>query len=83
MVFLLHDLQRQGTADTEEDEESPLPPERVDSHAKHKPVDEFGICKEVKCTARSFRLEEPRHVDPSLHTVFLRSRKGINKEHEQ
>ena len=78
-----HHLQRQRTAHTEEDEERPLPPERIDHDAKDEPVDQFGVGEEVEGAGRGATLEELGHVDPSFHPLWSRPCERVDEEHEK
>ena len=78
-----HNLQRQRTAHTEEDEECPLPPERIDHDAEDEPVDQLGVSEEVEGSGRRTTLDELGHVDPPLHPNWSRPRERIDEEHEK
>ena len=78
-----HNLQRQRTAHTAEDEERPLPPERIDDDAEDEPVDQFGVGEEVEGSGRGATLEELGHVDPPLHPLWSRPRERVDEEHEE
>ena len=68
---------------TEEHEQRPLPPERIDQDDEDEPIDEFGVGEEIESSSRCKRFNRARHVDPPLHPVFMRGGQGVDKEHEQ
>ena len=70
-VLSLHHLQWQRAPHAEQHEERPLPPERVDHYAEHKPVDQLRIGEEVEGSGWCPTLDEFGHVDPFLHPIFV------------
>ena len=78
-----HNLQRQRAAHAAEDEERPLPPERIDDDAEDEPVDQLGVGEEVEGSGRGTTLEELGHVDPPFHPLWSRPRERIDEEHEK
>lgn len=63
----LDDALRKHEAQSEKDEERPLPAEWVEGDTEGEPPDELEISKEVESTGRRRRFQKLRHFDPSLH----------------
>jgi hypothetical protein len=78
-----HDLLRQRRSNTHQDEQRPLPAERIDHNHKHKPIDQLCVSEELKSTRGSPLLDEPRKINPELHRPLIRPRQWIHEKHEQ
>lgn len=81
--FLLNHLHGQSTANAEQDERSPLPPERVNQDDKEEPVDQFRVREEVKGTGRGESFHQSCPVDPSFHTTLCGLRQWVDQEHQE
>lgn len=71
-VLDLDDIPGQDKPKAEEDEQGPLPAERIEGHAEDEPPDQLEVREEVEWPGGRRRLQEPRHVDPALHPELAR-----------
>lgn len=79
----LNDALRKHEAQSEKDEECPLPAEWVEGDTESEPPDELEISEEVESTGRRRRFQKFGHFDPGLHPEGMGSCQWVNEEHQK
>ena len=82
-ILTPHHPQRNRVSNPKKHKQRPLPPKRVNRHAKYEPIRQFRVGEEIEGSCGCHGFQPLGHVDPALHPVFVGAGERIDEEHEE